>query len=150
MGWVEDLNGQVVGVDTAPIIYLIEAHVTYLESVRRFFPAVDAGDIQAVTSTVTLLEVSVEPIRRGDEELARRYRDTLLNSPGMSCQAVSSDIAEEAAKLRAVHNLRTPDAIQLATAIKAGASSFLTNDSFLPAIPSIPILILGRLVHLPQ
>lgn len=149
MGWVEDLHGQVVGVDTAPVIYLIEEHVTYLESVRRFFAAVDAGDIRAVTSTVTLLEVSVQPIRRGAKELARRYRDTLLNSPGMSCQAVSSDIAEKAAGLRANYNLRTPDAIHLATAINAGASHFLTNDSFLPSIPSIQILILGQLVHLP-
>ena len=149
MGWVEDLRGQVVGVDTAPIIYLIEESATYLDSVRRFFAAVDAGDIQAVTSTVTLLEVSVQPIRRGDVGLARRYRDILLNSPGMSCQAVSSDIAEEAARLRAVYNLRTPDAIQLATAIRSGASHFLTNDSFLPPIPLMQILILDQLVPLP-
>lgn len=91
----------------------------------------------------------MHPIRRGAEELARRYRDTLLNSPGLSCQPVSSDIAGEAARLRANYNLRTPDAIHLATAINTGASHFLTNDSFLPAIPSIQILILGRLLQLP-
>ena len=143
MGWVEDLHGKKVGVDTAPVIYLIEAHATYIESVRRFFAAVDAGDIQAVTSTVTLLEVSVQPLRRGAVELARRYRDILLNSPGLSCLEVSSDVAEDAARLRATYNLRTPDAIQLATAIRSGASTFLTNDKFLPSIPSIRFLILG-------
>ena len=35
---------------------------------------------------------------------------------------------EQAALLRAKYGLRTPDAIQLATAQEAGASSFVTND----------------------
>lgn len=149
MGWVEDLHGQTVGVDTAPFIYLIEAHPNYLEAVRGFFLAVDAGRIRAVTSTVTLLEVLVHPFRRGDAVLAQQYRDILLNSNGITCVALSSDIAEKAARLRAAYNLQTPDAMQLATARLSGASSFLTNDSFLPSIPSVQILILGRLVHLP-
>ncbi|WP_225896572.1 type II toxin-antitoxin system VapC family toxin [Amazonocrinis nigriterrae] len=41
-------------------------------------------------------------------------------------------IAETAAQLRADSNLRTPDAIQIATAIRAGASFFVTNDARLP------------------
>ena len=150
MGWVEDLHGQTVGVDTSPFIYLIEEHPGYLGAVRSFFSAVDSSQIQAVTSTVTLLEVMVQPFRRDADELAHRYRAALLNATGLSCQEVSSGVAEEAAKLRATYNIRTPDAIQLATAILAGASSSLTNDSFLPSMPAIQILILDRLVHLPQ
>ena len=146
MGWVEDLHGQLVGVDTAPFIYLIEENSAYLDDVRDFSLAVEAGQIHAVTSTVTLLEVMVQPIRRGSEELAYQYRQILLNAANLSCEAVTCEVAEEAARLRAAYNVRTPDAIQLATAIRRGASSFLTNDSFLPAIPSIQILILDQLV----
>ena len=147
MGWVDDLHGETVGVDTSPFIYLIEEHPTYLASVAEFFSVVYAGHINAVTSTVTVLEVLVQPFRRGADALASQYQQILLNSPGLSCVSVSSDIAEEAARFRASYNLRTPDAIQLATAIKSDATAFLTNDSFLTSVPDIDILVLDQLIQ---
>ena len=105
------------------------------------------GHIRPVTSTVTLLEVLVQPLRRGLDDLAQQYREALLGAGGLSCIAVSSDIADEAARLRAIHGVQTPDAIQLATAIRSGAEFFLTNDSFLPSVPSLKILILDQLIQ---
>jgi predicted nucleic acid-binding protein len=96
-----------MGVDTAAFIYLTEEHPVYLEAVHDLFAAVDAGAIKAVTSTVTLLEVLVHPFRRVDEELARRYHEILLNANSLSCEVVSPEIAEEAARLRAAYNIRT-------------------------------------------
>ena len=58
---------------------------------------------------------------------------------------VSSDIADRAAHLRATHNIRTPDAIQMSAALSAGATSFLTNDVRLPQIPAMQILTLDSL-----
>lgn len=43
MGWVEDLAGSVVGVDTAPFIYYIEANPIYLPRIDPFFAALDPG-----------------------------------------------------------------------------------------------------------
>jgi predicted nucleic acid-binding protein len=57
---------------------------------------------------------------------------------------VSVTIAEEAARLRATYTLRTPDAVQLATALDAGASAFLTNDARLAAIPDLHVLVLDQ------
>ena len=145
MGWVEDLHGTTVGVDTSPVIYLVEEHPTYLGLVAEFFSAVHAGHIMAVTSTVTLLEVLVQPFRRGADRLTGQYREALLNSPNLSCVAVTGEIAEAAARLRAIYNLRTPDAIQLATAIQSGATSFLTNVSFLTTVLGIKIMVLDQL-----
>src|ERR1035438_5453343 len=82
-----------------------------------------------VTSFVTLIEVLVHPLREGRPELAEEYRNILLHSPALTAIPLDEGIAEEAAGLRARHNLRTPDAIQLATAIRSGASWFLTNDN---------------------
>jgi predicted nucleic acid-binding protein len=46
-----------------------------------------------------------------------------------------------AAQLRAVHlSVRTPDALQLAAALSAGCSAFVTNDRDLPALPGLRIL----------
>jgi predicted nucleic acid-binding protein len=52
------------------------------------------------------------------------------------------EIAAIAADIRAKHNLRTPDAIQMATAIYAGAQYFLTNDERLPQLPNLRRLLL--------
>ena len=98
-----------------------------------------------VTSTVTLLEVLVHPLRNNNRELATEYRDILLNSRLMTLE-VSNAIAEQAAGLRAAHNIRTPDAIQISAALNAGATHFLTNDIRLPEIPSIQILSIDALV----
>ena len=145
MEWIEGLKGKVVGLDTAPLIYFIEENPAYLEIVRPFFEAVDHGDFQVVTSVVTLLEVLVQPLRIGETEVAQQYRDILTSATGLTTVDLSRDIAEEAARLRAVHHIRTPDAIQLAVATRAGASFFLTNDIRLPALPGLTLLILDDL-----
>jgi predicted nucleic acid-binding protein len=94
---------------------------------------------------VTLLEVLVHPLRYNNRELATEYRDILLNSKLITLE-VSNAITEHAAQLRATHNIRTPDAIQIGAALDAGATHFFTNDIRLPDIPSIKILSLDSLV----
>lgn len=144
MEWISTLQGKTVGLDTAPLIYFIEENPTYIETVRLFFEAMERGSFLVVTSTVTLLEVLVHPLRSNNTELAAEYRDILLNSKLMTLE-VSSVIAENAARLRASHNIRTPDAIQISAALEAGATHFFTNDIRLPGIPSIKILSLDSL-----
>lgn len=145
MDWLTALQGRVVALDTAPLIYFIEEHPTYLPLVRPFFEGLDRGDFQVVTSTVTLLEVLVQPLRSGDTALQRRYRDILLDAEGLSVVAVSPQIAEEAARARATYNLSPPDAIQLATAIVTGAAALLTNDVRLPRQAGVQIIVLDEL-----
>ena len=145
MEWIEALGGTIVGLDTAPLIYLIEENLTFLPVVRPFFEALDRGEFRVVTSVLTLTEVLVHPMRRGDQELANQYRRILLHASQVTTASVSESIADEAAQLRARHGLRTPDAIQLATAIRSGASSFLTNDSRLPALAALKIVVLNEL-----
>jgi predicted nucleic acid-binding protein len=134
-----------VGLDTAPLIYYLEEHPTYLPLVDPFFDALARGDLHAVTSTVTLIEVLTQPLRHGDAALAAQYRSLLLNNQGLGMRAISVAIAEEAARLRATYRLRTPDAVQLATALDAGASAFLTNDARLAAILELRVLVLDQL-----
>lgn len=145
MEWINDLHGETVGLDTAPLIYFIEENPLYIKAVRLFFEAMDKGNFTVVTSAVTLLEVLVHPLRCNNKELAAEYRDILLNSRLMMLE-VSNAIAEQAAQLRATHNIRTPDAIQISAALNAGATHFFTNDIRLPEIPSIRILSIDALV----
>jgi len=145
MEWIVQLQGQVVGLDSAPLIYFIEENPTYLEMTDAFFEAMVRGEFRVVTSVITLLEVLVYPLRRGNTILAQQYRDILFNEEGLTTIEVSVAIAEEASQLRAAYNLRTPDAIQMATAIRQGASFFLTNDARLPSLPGLAVLVLEEL-----
>lgn len=99
----------------------------------------------AVTSTLTLTEVLVHPLRSGNVELACQYRDILLDQENLITVPISVEIAEVAAQLRARQNLRTPDAIQIATAMGEGAMFFLTNDARLAAVPDLKVLVLDAL-----
>ena len=145
MGWVECLHGKVVGLDTAPFIYYIEQHPRHIDTLRLFFRAIEEGEIIAVTSVMTLLETLVQPLRKADAKLAEQYRDVLFNTKNLTPIVFSQELAEKAAHLRALHNFHTPDAIQVATAINARASFFLTNDRQLQKVSAIQVLVLDDL-----
>ncbi len=142
MGWIDSLQGQIVGLDTAPLVYYIERNPGYIQTIRPFFEALEQGEFTIVTSMITLLEVLVHPIRHGNAQLAQEYRDILLNTPHLTTVIFSQDIAEEAARLRSIPSLRTPDAIQIATATQSGAMFFITNDIHLSTLPHIKAIVL--------
>lgn len=54
-------------------------------------------------------------------------------------------VAEQAALLRAKYNLRTPDAVQLATAVEVRADYFFTNDDRLKLVREITVVTLSDL-----
>ena len=145
MGWIDSLRGNIVAIDTAPLIYFIEESPAYVMIVDPFFEALQHGEFAVVTSVMSLLEALVVPLRRGDTDLARKYRDILSKTRGLTTMSIFSSIAEEAAKLRASYNIRTPDAIQMAIAISARAKFFLTNDKRLPSLPGLQVLVLDDL-----
>jgi len=128
--------------DSMTLIYLIERHPSYGPVVREAFALVDAGRCVGLSSFVTLLEVLVKPFRDGRADLAQKYRDLLIGSRGFSLFPLDRRIAEDGAGIRARYGFRTPDAIQLATAIRHGADAFLTNDAKLKSFDQLEVLVL--------
>jgi len=51
-----------------------------------------------------------------------------------------------AARIRAQHRLRTPDALQVATAVHAGATGLITNDPALGRVEAFEMLVLDRIL----
>jgi len=146
VGLIDDVGTGPVGVDTAAFIYFIEAHPTYLPAVRPLFAAADREELTIVTSALTLLEVLVIPYRAGNLMLASRY-DALLNrSRGMLLREIDRGQLLNAAHLRAVAGVRTPDALQLAAALSEGCTAFVTNDQRLRPLPTLPVLQLSNYV----
>jgi hypothetical protein len=105
--------------DTAPLIYFIEKHPTYSLYFCRFLSPWSAAKCKWSPSTLTLTEVLVHPYRDGNPDLAERYLQILLHARHLRMIALSPAIAAEAARVRADFQMKTPDAIQLATAKKA-------------------------------
>ena len=146
MGLIEAIGEGPIGLDTAILIYLIEEHERYLPAVEPVFAAIDAGDLEAVTSGLTLLEVLVVPYRAGNARLAERYENLLTRSRGVRMLDIDCDVLRAAAQLRAAAGVKTPDAIQVAAALVAECPVFLTNDRALPAIPGLKVLQLSDFV----
>ena len=145
MVWIDELKGRVVALDTAPLIYFIEDHPDYGSIVDPFFEALDRRELRVITSMLTLLEVMVAPIKRNDPQLAAKYRKLLLKTRDLSTITLTQSIAEEAARVRAVYNLFTADAIHVATALNARAPFFLTNDKRLSSVSGVKVLVVSDL-----
>jgi predicted nucleic acid-binding protein len=107
------------------------------------------GEIQVVTSTLILTEVLVHPYRRRDFALALQYQRILFGAANLRMLTPSKEIAVEAARLRAAHGLKTPDAIQLATALSEKATVFLTNDAGISSISGLQVVVLEKLLAIP-
>jgi predicted nucleic acid-binding protein len=83
---------------------------------------------EAVTSTITMTELLVPSYREKDEHQIDAFYSLLTTYPGLKWIAPDLQVADLAAKLRAQHRLRTPDALQAATAIQSEATGMVTND----------------------
>jgi len=113
--------------DTNLFIYLLEGTGALENRARDLRRAmIERGD-QLLTSTLTLGEVLVKPMERGDEGLARKYEKAITTTSVMLPFDVKA--ARIYGALRSDRSLRAPDAIQLACAAAAGVDLFITNDA---------------------
>lgn len=135
----------ILGFDTAPIVYFVEAHPRYDALVTAIFERVMSGCLRGITSVVSLLEVLVVPLRKKQQKLAQEYRDLLLSSQHFAAHNVTAQVSEHAVQLRAEYGLRTPDAIQVAAALEHGGQAFLTNDRALQRVTEPRVLVLDDL-----
>jgi predicted nucleic acid-binding protein len=133
-----------LALDTSAFIYHLEAHPPHAPRLLPIFRQIESGRCRGVSSTLTFLEVLVQPYRTGDDEQRAALSALLASFPGLTWVPLDLVVADRAAALRARYRLRTPDAIQLATALHAGADLFLTNDRDLRRVEDIPVLLVDE------
>ncbi|MBP8637894.1 MAG: type II toxin-antitoxin system VapC family toxin, partial [Dictyoglomi bacterium] len=125
-------------IDTAPIIYYIEAHPLFGSLTKTVVDIVRSSNFSVFTSVITLVEVLSKPIQMGREDLAREFKEFLRGGKDLTLIEISVDIAERAGNLRGKYpSLKALDAIQLATAFEIEADAFLTNDEKLKKIEGL-------------
>ena len=95
-----------------------------------------------LTSTLTVGEVLVKPIRTGNRTLEAKYKD-LLREPEVKVLSFDRAAGEIFARIRQDRAIKAPDAIQSATAASAGCDLFITNDDRLTAahVPGIQFIV---------
>lgn len=135
-----------IALDTNVFIYQLEANPTYLSLTDPIFAWLERRDSQAVTSTIVMTELLVAPYRDSDQHRAGVFYALLSTFPNLDWVAPDLVIADSAAQLRALHRLRTPDALLAATAIHAQATGLITNDAVFERVGSFETLLLDRLL----
>lgn len=135
-----------VFLDTAPIIYLIEAHPIFSPVCIPIFEAILSGKCNAVTSPITLAECITQPIRLARHDLQVQYTYAITSGINTSFVNIGQAIAVNAAQLRAAYPISLPDVLQIAIAIYAGCDCFITNDIRLKRVQEILFLVIGDFV----
>lgn len=91
-----------------------------------------------------MTELLVHPYRKGDEDQVDELMELFSTFPNLDWIVPDLEIARDAARIRGDHGLKTPDALQAATAIYANATALITNDSIFRRIKSFDSLLLDE------
>jgi len=142
------LKEKACGVDAMLFIYFFEKNPRYFSWVKVLFDLGEKGAIRLITSKITPLEILSTPKLISQTEKIYLYQEYFKNASYLSVEDVSWDIVERSAKWRREIKLRTPDAIQLATAQLSGANIFLTNDRHFEVLNSPRIYLLDDMMGL--
>lgn len=139
MGGVADLVGKAVYLDTNVLVYAVEGFDEHEAFIDELFRSIDARQLDAVTSELTLAEVLVKPLEIGRQDVADLYTELVRNSDRLSVLPIDRPVLLSAAHYRAELGVKLPDAIHIATAVVAGCDVFLSNDQRIKMPPDLTL-----------
>jgi predicted nucleic acid-binding protein len=134
----------VIALDSCIFIYQWEASPTYSPLTDCIFSSVEQGHPAAFTSTITMTELLVHPYRKRDEDQVDELMELFSTFPNLDWIVPDLEIARNAARIRADHGLKTPDALQAATAVHANATALITNDPIFRRMKDFDSLLLDE------
>ncbi|OGO57126.1 MAG: hypothetical protein A2Z32_14470 [Chloroflexi bacterium RBG_16_69_14] len=134
-----------IGIDSNVLIYLLETQGRLADAAASIVDAIGAGTVEAVLATVGVMEILAGPARAGDAVIFEHIADVLRDLP-IRIVGLDRALAEDAAWIRGSLGIGLEDAIHLATARKAAATAFVTNDRRIRSIPRVDVVYLDDLV----
>lgn len=130
------LRHRTIALDTNIFIYALAGHPDFHLTAEFFAELPTHRSVSIITSVLTLTELTIPFHRAGNMAELENALEFAGRSMRVQRYTVTESVALRAGQLRAEHRrLKTPDAIQLATAIVHGASLFLTADRDFPRGP---------------
>ena len=139
--------------DASALIYPVEGQPAWAEALkqqlRRLADEAAADGLQLAMSRLSWLECRVGPLRRRDLQALARF-DAFFQRPDLEWVELNSAVVEQATRLRAEHNLHTPDALQAASCLQlAGAAVMVTGDAGFERVPALRVALVngGAVAH---
>ena len=136
--------GSLTHLDSMVFIYFLDnTNTKFHQASFAVIKDILRGEIQAITSNISVIETLSLPQLSSNEEKIDEYTLFFNKTTNLTVFPIGWDISLEAARLRRINkNLRTPDAIQLATAIIHKADIFITNDKKILSLTSFPVKLI--------
>jgi predicted nucleic acid-binding protein len=130
--------------DACAVIYQVEAVAPFqarlaalLDALRTAHP----GLVVAV-SRLSWIECRTKPLRERQAEVLARY-DAFLGASDLLVVELTAEVIDVATALRAEYGLRTPDALQAASALVLGRDTpFVTNDPTFTRVRGLDVRLL--------
>lgn len=138
--------GSVVAVDSMIFIYLFEDDIRFIDKVHPILKNAERGGSSLITSVISVAETLSPSKYLSDNITPVKIQRFFHETQGLTVFPIDWNIAVEAAHLRCKNRfLKTPDSIQLATAMIHHADIFITNDVKLKnlSLPGISIRTLS-------
>jgi predicted nucleic acid-binding protein len=135
-----------IAIDTNVFIYALEAAPRYAALADHIFSWLEQAGHRGVTSTITMTELLVQPYRDRDEHRVNEFYGLLSTYPNLEWIAPDLEIADTAARIRAMYGLRTPDSLQAATAVRSHVTGLVTNDPVFGRVDRFETLVLDRVL----
>ena len=93
-----------------------------------------------------MTELLVPAYRSSGEAQVDRFFGLLATYPNLDWIAPNLEVADIAARIRAEHRLRTPDALQAATAVQSHATGLVTKDAIFERVQEFETMVLDGLI----
>lgn len=135
-----------IALDTSIFIYQLEANPRYVDLTDPIFKWIEQPNHAAITSAITMLELLVQPYCDDDQQRVNDFYGLLATYPNLHWITPDLDLADRAARIRAAYRLRTPDALQAASALLGKATGLITNDQIFERVAGFETLVLDRLL----
>ncbi len=131
--------------DACAIIYIIEAKEPFCSTIQSTLSGIigENPETSIAISRLSIIECLVHPLRQQDTVTTGQYRSFFARQD-LQIIELTSEVVEKALWLRVNYNLRTPDALQAASALELTPMKmvFLTADKSFLRVPELNVKIL--------
>jgi predicted nucleic acid-binding protein len=127
--------------DSVILIYYFEGTPSFKARATARLQALWASGDVMVSSDLVRLECRVLPVRLRDAVRLAEF-DGLFADPTVVHVPMTTAVFDRATTIRATHNFKTSDSLNLAAAVEGGCDLFLTNDTRLSAFTNVAVEVL--------
>lgn len=127
--------------DTNIVISAVENPVGFGPRANTRLAAARTAGAGLTISDLVRMEALVGPLKHGNAALQQDYGQ-FFASGGMTVVSITAAVCDQAARIRATHNIKAMDALQLAAAVEHGADVFLTADTRLSSFTGLTVEVL--------